>query len=46
MHIEDASEKQQVQAQLSSMAGEGFVKNNLEQDFNIFPDSALYVGDT
>jgi len=28
------------------ISGEGFVKNNLEQSLNIFPDSALYVGDS
>jgi hypothetical protein len=46
MNITNETERNQVEGQISSMAGEGFVKNNLAQSFNIFPDSALYVGDS
>ena len=39
-------ERQQVQTQLYEMLGEGFVKNNLAQGLNLFPDSALHTGDS
>jgi len=44
--VNNEMEKNKVQAQISGLLGEGFVKNNLEQSLNIFPDSALYVGDS
>ena len=36
----------QMKSQALSGIQESFVKNNLEQSLNIFPDSALYVGDS
>src|SRR6266496_3101978 len=44
--VNNETEKNKVQAQISGLLGEGFIKNNLEQSFNIFPDSALYAGDS
>lgn len=46
MKITDIIERRQIQSQLAAMAGEGFIKNNIEQNFNFFPDSSLAVGDT
>lgn len=46
MKITDIMERRQIQSQLAAMAGEGFIKNNIEQNFNFFPDSSLAVGDT
>lgn len=39
-------EKRQLQTQLYDMLGEDFVKNNLEESLNLFPDAALYIGDS
>jgi hypothetical protein len=44
--ITTEAERQRVQKQLYDMLGEGFVKNNLEQGFGIFPDTAVYEGDS
>jgi hypothetical protein len=43
--VNNEAEKNTVTSQISGMLGEGFVKNNL-QGLDIFPDSALYVGDS
>lgn len=42
----DAYSKQAAQQLMSQFAGDIFVNNNLSQGLNIFPDSAVYVGDT
>jgi hypothetical protein len=44
--INNESDKNKVQAQISEMLGENFIKNNLEQSLKIFPDSALYIGNS
>ncbi len=43
--IQDQKMKDQLKEQLSQLMGEGFIKNNLE-NFHIFPDTAVYVGDS
>lgn len=46
MQITNPVERQQLQLQLASIAGEGFIKNNLEQSFSFFPNSPLHVGES
>src|SRR5690606_23522676 len=33
-----------VEEQLSKLAGEAFIKNNVEQGFKILPDTIMYIG--
>ena len=42
----DGYTRQQVQLQLTQLTGEDFIKTNLEQVAGIFPDTAVYIGDT
>jgi hypothetical protein len=42
----DANSKKMVQEQLSNFIGEDFIKNNLGQALKLFPDTAVYVGDS
>lgn len=44
--IANAAERDQLQQQLNSMLGEGFIKSNLGQSLHLFPDSAVYIGDS
>lgn len=44
--IPTEADRQKMQQQLYDMLGEGFVKNNLQEGFGIFPDTAVYVGDS
>ena len=46
MNTMDAKTREAVQQQLSKLAGEDFIKNNLAPGFKLFPDSAVYVGDS
>ena len=39
-----AGDRAKIQAQLSQLIGETFVKNNLQASFKLFPDSAIAVG--
>lgn len=41
----DATAKQIAQQQWDKQVKDGLLKNNMEQLFNIFPDSAVHVGD-
>jgi hypothetical protein len=45
-HITSEAEKQQVQKQVAEFAGEGLVKGSIEQGMGLFPDTAVYVGDS
>lgn len=45
INIQDQRMRDQLKEQLSQLMGEGFIKNNLE-NFHIFPDTAVYVGDS
>ena len=42
---DDAAGKQAAQKQWEQFIGEGFIKKNITQLFQIFPDSAVHVGD-
>lgn len=42
----DVSSRQAAQAQLDKIIGEGILKKNLDQLFNLFPDSAIHIGDS
>ena len=41
-----STDKQKMEQQVESLLGEGFLTNNLSQTFGLFPDSAVYVGDS
>lgn len=43
---QDLKTKEAVQGQLTQLVGGAFVKNNLEQGFKIFPDTAVFIGDS
>ena len=42
----DKNSRQAAQAQLDKIIGEGILKKNLDQLFNLFPDSSIHVGDS
>lgn len=42
----DINFKNKVQELLSQLVGDDFIKNNLQQNFKVFPDTALYIGDS
>jgi hypothetical protein len=42
----DAQSRQMAQAQLDKVIGEGILKKNLDQLFNLYPDAAIHVGDS
>lgn len=44
--IPTEQDRKKMQAELSQMFGDGFVKNNMEQGFSLLPDTAVYVGDS
>jgi hypothetical protein len=46
MAAQDEDTKRFVHEQIPKLAGESFVKNNLQQVFKLFPDSTVKVGDT
>jgi len=46
LNTTDAKTRATVEQQLSKLAGEDFIKNNLAQGFKLFPDTAVYVGDS
>jgi hypothetical protein len=45
LNVPDDASKKQLQGQLSKLVGVNFVKGNLEQGFQLFPDTALQEGD-
>lgn len=46
LNAQDANTRKTVEQQISKLVGESFIKNNLEQGFKIFPDTAVYEGDS
>jgi hypothetical protein len=42
----DVESRKNIRAQITQMTGDGFVKNNVEQMFKLFPDTAVYIGDS
>jgi len=44
--INDPYIKRVFNEQMSQLAGEDFVKNTIQQTFKLFPDSAVYIGDS
>jgi hypothetical protein len=46
MNTRDVNTKKMLQEQLSNFIGEEFIKNNLGQSLKLFPDTAVYIGDT
>ncbi len=46
MAFTDENSKQQLKEQVSKLMEESLIKNNITQTFNLFPDTAIYEGDT
>jgi hypothetical protein len=46
MKMDDLKTKQLAQNLINKLTGEGFIQNNLKEGFKLFPDTAVYVGDS
>ncbi len=46
MKTDDLKTKQLAQNLINKLTGEGFIQNNLKEGFKLFPDTAVYVGDS
>jgi hypothetical protein len=46
MKMDDLKTKQLAQNLINKLTGEGFIQNNLKEGFRLFPDTAVYVGDS
>ncbi len=46
LNTQDTYSNKRIQDQISKLVGDAFVRNNLEQGFKLFPDSALHIGDS
>jgi len=46
LNTQDAYVKEMMQQQIGKLIGDDFIKNNLAHEFKLFPDTAVYVGDS
>jgi len=46
LNTQDAYVKEMMQQQMGKLIGDDFIKNNLAHEFKLFPDTAVYVGDS
>jgi hypothetical protein len=46
LNTTDAAAKSMAQSQWDKVIGEGLVKRNIDELFNVFPDSSIHIGDT